>query len=518
VAVDDRAADVGVPVIEPEPSRGAVDPLRDWHALGIVTAALIGSRLVYYVLGVRFLATGELNYLPQVLAPELLKHHLFESIWYLHAQPPLFNLLIGAVLSWSPFPAGLSFQVIFVATGLALAIGCYDLARQLVLGRRTAIVVTLIVVCGPSVVLWESVLNYDYIVATFLVWMVSASARYVRSGGAGPLAVVVVLGAATVLLRSFMHPLFVVGLVVVLLLLRRPTRWNARVIAAIVIPIAVVGGTMAKNEVLFGTTSLSSFLGYNLHRVTVTSLSFEKQRDLRARLIIRAPDFAPPCNVKHPNIPALADEFKVGVEPPTVNSNWECLLYYEPLLVDDSKRVIRAEPGWVFQSFIGSAEIWAAPSTLYWETAPNARHISGFDRAYRYVVYTDVPWSPPVDPRIPYVRKYFQPDGHYHLSLTVVLTTMLVLCAGVIALLQWRRRRTSARAALIVGAAIVGYATITNLVLGHDENNRLRFIVDPLVFVMAFAIVAAWVRERRRARAAAVSKTPTPLVTQPRSD
>lgn len=74
---------------------------RTLYALLAIVFAV--SRLGYYLLGVRFDARPVLHYY-QFVDPELLKHRLVESLFYLHIQPPGWNLYIGAVLKFFPRP------------------------------------------------------------------------------------------------------------------------------------------------------------------------------------------------------------------------------------------------------------------------------------------------------------------------------------------------------------------------------------------------------------------------------
>ena len=60
----------------------------------LLAMAFAVSRLGYYLLGVRFDARPVLHYY-QFLDPELLKHRLFESLFYLHVQPPGLEPLHG---------------------------------------------------------------------------------------------------------------------------------------------------------------------------------------------------------------------------------------------------------------------------------------------------------------------------------------------------------------------------------------------------------------------------------------
>src|SRR5215469_9811578 len=73
---------------------------RIWPSIYVVTLliAFCASRLVYASCGVEFRIKPLLNFLMQVLDVRQLRDNLREAIWYLHAQPPLFNALIGVVL------------------------------------------------------------------------------------------------------------------------------------------------------------------------------------------------------------------------------------------------------------------------------------------------------------------------------------------------------------------------------------------------------------------------------------
>jgi hypothetical protein len=70
------------------------------------------------MLGVRFDARPILNFF-QFIDPELLKHRLLESMYYLHVQPPGFNLYTGIVLKLFPD----AYPTVFHAIHLALGIG-----------------------------------------------------------------------------------------------------------------------------------------------------------------------------------------------------------------------------------------------------------------------------------------------------------------------------------------------------------------------------------------------------------
>src|SRR5271156_6580274 len=84
------------------------------------------SRLGYYLLGVRFDARPVLHYY-QFVDPELLKHRLFESLFYLHIQPPGWNLYVGGVLKFFPESYAMIFNLSYLLLGLGICWSTYYL-------------------------------------------------------------------------------------------------------------------------------------------------------------------------------------------------------------------------------------------------------------------------------------------------------------------------------------------------------------------------------------------------------
>lgn len=478
--------------------------VRDRWALVVLAAAFVVSRVLYAVAGVRFDVAG-LDYASQLVDPDLLQERLFESLWYLHSQPPGFNLLVGGVLKLSPFPDAASLQVVYLALGAVLLWGLYDLGRQLLLGRWVAVAVAVVVGCGPVVVLYENWLAYEYPLAVLLVLLVDATARWVRRGRPVALAAVAGLAAVATLSRSLLHPVWLVAVVVFALAARRPERWTWPSVAAVAVPLLVVGGVMVKNQVLFGSPELSSWFGFNVHKVTVDSLPVDVRDRLVADGVISA-DEPPDCDVRRDDVPVLAEKFKRGwrgEEAQIRNFNYECLPPYFDDLAADAWAAARAEPGWAAKGVVGSFEVWAGPATFYPGIVPNRRRIDRIEEAYRRTVLLAFPWDPPVALPAAWGVGASAPDEEFHLSLTIVGATAVVLVAGVAATVQWWRRRslTPARAALLMGAGTVAFVTFAGNLFEHGENNRFRFIVEPLTLVLAVAVVAGAVRAWQRRRA-----------------
>src|SRR5438270_597750 len=83
----------------------------EWRTELLLVAAWGASRAVVYGFGVRF-DKRELASSVQNIDPELLRHSLAESLWWLHGQPPGYNLFLGLVLKASGSHWALAFQAV----------------------------------------------------------------------------------------------------------------------------------------------------------------------------------------------------------------------------------------------------------------------------------------------------------------------------------------------------------------------------------------------------------------------
>ena len=75
--------------------------LKPRSAYALLSLVFVLSRIIYYLLGVRFDARPVLHFW-QFMDTELLKRRMLESLYYLHVQPPGFPLYTGIVLKLFP--------------------------------------------------------------------------------------------------------------------------------------------------------------------------------------------------------------------------------------------------------------------------------------------------------------------------------------------------------------------------------------------------------------------------------
>ncbi len=443
-----------------------------------------------------------MDYTSQLVDPDLLQDRLLESLWYLHSQPPLYNLFVGAVLRWSPVPDAASFQVVYLALGLALVAGLYDLARQVGTSRRWAVAIAVAVGCNPATVIYEHWLAYEYPVAVALVWVVALTGRWVHLGRLRHLAALVGLAAVTVLTRSLMHPVWFLAVVVLALAARRPPRWTWQPVAVLVLPAVAVAGVLVKNQVLFDSPAMSSWFGFNLHKVTVDSLPVHVRDRLYEQGVLATGE-PPDCEPDHPGIPVLAEKYKRGWrgEEQIRNWNYECLLPFFDELGSEAVAAARAEPGYAIKGVIGSFEIWAGPSTFYPGVFENRRQLDRLETLWRRTAMASFAWEPPVAVPAAWGIAVSAPQPGLHVSVTIVLATAAVAAAGVVITWQWRRRGLSpGRAVVLMGAGTVVFVTLAGTLFEHGENNRIRFVVEPLTLALAASLVLVVTGRVRRQR------------------
>ena len=238
----------------------------------VALAVCMAVRGLLYLTGTRFSA-AYLTYGWQLVPAEVLRRHPFSSVWYLHIQPPLFNLMTGVLLRWSPFPTGITFQLVFLAMAGLLIVVSHDVFVRLGASPLAATLITVFVFCDPDWIRYELTPQYEVPVALLVVLAVWSLLRLAPRPTLGRWMVFVGIVTAVVLTRSLFHPLwlFVVLLVVVWWLRGRGRRRD--VVLAAAVPVLLVGGWMVKNEAVFGHATMSSWFGMNLQRAVISPLT-----------------------------------------------------------------------------------------------------------------------------------------------------------------------------------------------------------------------------------------------------
>lgn len=437
------------------------------------------SRVVSRLVGVRF-STDQLQIAIQYLDPELLRTHLAQSVWYLHTQPPLYNLYLGVVLKLFPGHQGLAFHGIHLALGLVFVLALYLLLVGFLLPRRAAAMIALFISVSPTTILYENRLFYDYPVLVLLTGAALAAQRLARRPTRAAVFVLSSLLAAVVLLRSIYQLPFV--LLALLPLLRVVP---ARVLAAgAAIPLAVLCGLSIKNAILFGTPSTSSWLGENLARVSIYTAPLAQRREYVAAGELDPVELIPPfarlkayrgvIRFAQPRgIPAI-DRFLTSSGKVNLNQ-WTYLAISRRRLHDDL-RFIPAHPGWYARGVKLATERFFWPPTYPPAIAgPNKFAIAPWEALWEAAFYGSTPRA-------------------NRLGFLALATYVAALGFG---LAVFVRRRGSDAAVIAFVWVVLAWTLVVGVLADLGENYRSALLVEPLVVALVAVATHRFIRSVR---------------------
>jgi hypothetical protein len=233
----------------------------------LLTVCFIVSRVLFRIAGVVFY--GEfIRRLWQSIDVELLKTSLFESLYYSHAQPPLFNLLSGIILKIFPSHYSFAFHIVFLVIGWLNCLLIYFSLRKFKLNAAISLVITIVFMLLPSVVLYENLYSYTYINVFLLTLSVYLLLSFSEKQNVTLWVLFCITLCALVLLRSFYHITWLITLVGIALVFFRNTNLPfERLVFSSSFLIAFVLIWLVKNWILFGTFTTSTWMGMNLARV-----------------------------------------------------------------------------------------------------------------------------------------------------------------------------------------------------------------------------------------------------------
>ncbi|RJP24993.1 MAG: hypothetical protein C4527_17680 [Candidatus Omnitrophota bacterium] len=258
----------------------------------------------------------------QILDRDLLQTRLLQSVWYLHTQPPLFNLFLGIVEKTARSHAPLAYHCIYSLFSLAAAFGIYHLQRIFAIRISVALFLSCCAILSPSWLLYEHWLMYTFPLMTVLTFAPIVLHRFVAARSMGAGFVFFTLLALLVYARAFFHPAWVLIILVILLPCFRD-RIPILVTAAF-LPGVFILFLFLKNLILFGSFSSSTWLGPNLYLMT-DGISPEIRRQLadqgKIAALYTVKPFSPLSSYSREyekestQIPALDEPFKTDGDP-----------------------------------------------------------------------------------------------------------------------------------------------------------------------------------------------------------
>jgi hypothetical protein len=231
--------------------------------LGIVGAFAV-SAVTAWIQGIEF-DTSSLAWFWQHLDEEILRNDLLRGIFYLHSQPPLWNLFLGAVLKLFPSASPAVWAALFQGMALALLLAMAWLMRRLAVPDLVTLALCGLFALQPTFLIYGRWLFYTLPIALLVALSAVVVLRFAETGR--PAWAIAFGGVAAMLMltRAIFHPLwFVAAVFLVALPLEGAAR--RRLILAALVPLAIVLLWYAKNAAQTGSFGASSWLGMNLRK------------------------------------------------------------------------------------------------------------------------------------------------------------------------------------------------------------------------------------------------------------
>jgi hypothetical protein len=502
---DPATADAPTPPSIPAPT------LRERYGTWLVLVGVLAvSRVGYWFAGMRF-DVRFADSAMQLLDRDILAANPFTAAWYLHIQPPLFNLAVGIVLRVFGDSAGVAFQVLYLGLTVAFAINLLELLCGFGMSRRWATALVALVVLSPSIVQFENLLFYTHVEMALLVVAARALQRWALDRS-NTRALVGFSACLTVLAlsRALYHPIWFVALGVALLIASRPLRRWALVLATLV-PLLAGLSVGLKNYAMFGWFTTSSIEGSNWHRMTsrltpeegnelldagdITPMALDWRLCPDART--QFPDQGP--SAEHPAL----DRWRRRPANDILNINHRSMVPCERQLRDEAFTIIREKPeAYMDAVSIAFEMVWYAPTPDLRVRKGNQDALAGPARVEAVLMGSPGEKLSDVD-----ADTYTWQPGH--VEWVILLAAPLTL-VGLVVFMFRRRGRNGDPQALVAAfmACVLASSTILAQFLEVGENSRFRFTADPLLLAgMVFLITAS-----RRRRAA---PEPTDEVEQP---
>lgn len=464
--------------------------------LAIIGAVFGFSRWLYASGGVVF-DTQTLIYAEQFLDPELLRSRLWESLLYLHCQPPLFNFYLGLVLKFFPGRETIAFAWSYRLLGLGMGWALFSLLRRF----RVSGVLSAVLVCwflvSPACVLYENYLFDTYPMAALLVLSALFLHRFLSAGRKSDAFAFFWLLGAVVLTRNVFHLVWL--LLVLGVLFIRLRRWRGRILASAFIPTAMVAGLYLKNLLLFGSPTASSSLGTTLYHVGAGLMPQAVREKLvgESRGRISELSLLPPIPTMKPlksypaawskwpltGIPALDEKLKANGQ--NTNFNHIAYLHINKRYAKDSLRLILARPEYYLRSVRWAIRAYFLPASDYF--FDDGKYPLPFmTRLYDVLFYGRFPPARPVLRQEEYGWRY----QDSRMSWFLVAACPLLFAFGVWEAIRAFRKFPPARGGpadrgtlLFILYSMAWWTSVTCLV-SMGENMRHRFVLEPYYIVL----------------------------------
>jgi hypothetical protein len=468
----------------------------------IIVLVFILSRLIFIFNGGAFVAKP-LAFAMQYLDPLLLKSDLLKSLFYLHSQPPIFNLFLGTVIKISEITS-LSYQLLFNTAGAVISLSFYGILIYLGMNWIICLFITMVFILNPTLILYEHLLYYSYFEVLFVSLALFLLIRWCRDKKFPDVLLFWTALLCLGMIRSVFHPIFILAtsvcLTAYLWFWIKEKRCAKVLFLSSLLALAPLSALCLKNTLVFGFFGTSSWEGMNLW-TKVNGFVPEQLEELRDRGIIsplavkaelRA--FQQPIGnyfseFELKNIPchhpADCNQFKSTDYP---NFNHSGYVYLSKQLFKDSLALITYEPSQFAFYTLGSYSLtlWHSSDSVHALFENNMEVVKKLEKIYRFLYFGFLGVESKLDERM------------WGRTIIITILFMIVYISTLINLFRRDDRGLTGTKLFCLFCLIIHAYTLTvSSVIEFGENNRFRFPVDMAFLALMLGNITLWRRTRK---------------------
>jgi len=445
------------------------------------------SRVLVYLAGVRFDDYAITYGAWQLINPELLKSKLAESLFYLHSQPPMFNLYTGIVLKLFPEHYAPVFLAVHLLLGIAIMWCLFTILKTLNIRTWLAFGITALYAISPSTLLYENWISYTYFIIALLSFAALFLLYFVQTGKAKYGFIFFGIVACLILTRSMYHIIWFVAIVTLLGILRFTSFRTILKTAAI--PFVIVIALFMKNYLVFGTFASSSWFGMSLSEIVLAKLPADKKNQLIASGKIsplsRKPAFWSIDNYArfvhqqnpYPHIRVLTD---------TLNLSHANLHNYHFIEVSNAYKqdviaTVKTYPMDYAKDVVVSFGYYFHSASNHYDLRFNRPHLFWYNKIYNHLILGAI-----INPDELELEPPFRPKYLLTTSFLVVLFYALgTLTLSVYVFRTWKdKSQLAIRTVLLFAALTVVYVMLIGNLFEQGENMRFRFETVTLCLII----------------------------------
>jgi len=462
----------------------------------VITGIFFASRLLFWVLGIRF-DMGTLNWYNQYIDPALLRKNLLESLIYMHGQPPLYNLFLGIVLKMFNGPSALVFHLVYILFGCGITVLIYSVSTNLKIPKLLAMLLCIGFAISPSEILYENILIYSLPVAFLILLSVYLLLQGMESNSFLFLSAALLSLSVVVGMRSSYHFLLIAFLVVYLIICAGKHLKKNIMIGGIV---ALIIGLVFpfKNLLIYDRFETSSWLGMSFWHVTTQVLSAGTRQDLAARgdLSPLSATFSFLPLYEYPqeywvnlNLNCIGPAIICEKTKSNGSTNFNNVAYLRisDVFLKDDIYTVKHYPQLVFKRALSGLIHYVWPASSFDHLENNRVAITEWDNFWNKYIYGRV--NAPGRAGADDWSKYAYPL----LALWFGAGLLYGLVAVLRSILQHNKKNDSHIIVIGYATIIVIYsATVSNL-FDYGENMKYRFEVEPIsIILFGYLAMKTW--------------------------